>query len=91
MFIVLFVQGIYCTNLKEAKQNAAFNACIKLYKVGVLDEYLKPVDIENNDLLNDLNWFPNWNEEDIKNMKYKLKMETKGIRRIVHVGVSNCI
>lgn len=91
MFIVLFVQGICCVNKKEAKQNVAFNACIELYKVKALDEYLNPVDIKNNVFLNDLKWFPNWNEEDIKDKKYKLKMGTKGTRRIVHAGVSNCI
>jgi len=49
------------------------------------------VSIENNAIVNDLKWFPNWDEEDIKYSKYKLQLGTKKIKRILHAGVSNCI
>jgi len=88
MFIVLFVQGKFCANKKHAKKSAAFNACIKLYKMGVLDENLLPINFRNTALFNDLKWFPHWDGEDIEASKYKLKAGTNKMKRMVHIEVS---
>jgi len=88
MFIVLFAQGIFCTNKKDAKKSAAFNACIELYKVGALDDYLRPMSIENTAYLNILKWLPHWDEEDMKQSKYNSKAGTEKMKRIVHAKVS---
>jgi len=91
MFIVLYVQGVLCKNKKDAIQSAAFNACIELYKIGALDEDLKPMSIENNIKQNYLKWFPHWDEKNIKHGKYQLITGTHKTNRIVHSEVSYCI
>lgn len=84
---MFFFQGIFCANKKNAKKSAAFNACIELYKIGALDEYLLPINIKNTAIFNDLKWFPHWDEEDIEASKYKLKPGTNKMKRMVHIEV----
>ncbi|XP_022180231.1 endoribonuclease dcr-1 isoform X3 [Myzus persicae] len=79
------IDGIFCATKKNAKKSAAFNACIELYNVGALDEYLVPVSIRNSGIFNDLKWFPHWDEEDIEASKYKLKAGTNKMKRMVHI------
>ncbi|XP_027844608.1 endoribonuclease Dicer isoform X4 [Aphis gossypii] len=79
------IDGIFCASKKNAKKSAAFNACIELYKVGALDEYLLPISIKNNAVFNDLKWFPHWDEKDIEASNYKLKPGTNKMRRMVHI------
>lgn len=88
---MIFFQGIFCATKKNAKKSAAFNACIELYNVGALDEYLVPVSIRNSGIFNDLKWFPHWDEEDIEASKYKLKAGTNKMKRMVHIKVSYSI
>ncbi|XP_060881396.1 endoribonuclease Dicer-like isoform X5 [Metopolophium dirhodum] len=79
------IDGIFCANKKNAKKSAAFNACIELYKIGALDEYLLPINIKNTAVFNDLKWFPHWDEEDIEASVYKLKPGTNKMKRMVHI------
>jgi len=62
-----------------------------LYKLKALDEYLLPINIKNNAVFNDLQWFPHWDEKDIEASNYKLKPGTNKMRRMVHIEVCYCI
>ncbi|XP_016665099.1 endoribonuclease Dicer isoform X3 [Acyrthosiphon pisum] len=79
------IDGLFCTNKKNAKKSAAFNACIALYKIGALDENLMPINIKNTAIFNDLKWFPHWDEGDVEATKYKLKAGTNKMKRMVHI------
>ncbi|CAH2084703.1 unnamed protein product [Euphydryas editha] len=60
------VQGMPLANLKSAKRSAALNACIKLHKIGELDEYtLLPRQYGKTDFeIEEVKaCFPNWREE----------------------------
>lgn len=93
MFIILFVQGISCAIKRDAKKSAAFNACIKLYKIGILDEHLMPKSVENIVQNYLKKWFPHWRHREIEHSKCQLNLEAPELkkRRRVHFKVSDCI
>lgn len=87
--ITFILKGIFCKTKKNAKKSAAINACIKLYEIGALDEYLFPTNIKHKTVFSNLKWFPHWIEKDNEADKLRLEPGTSQMNRIIEIEV-NC-
>lgn len=88
ILLLLFFKGLFCKTEKNAKKSAAFNACIKLYEIGALDEKLYPINTKHKTIFNNLKWFPHWIEEDNEADKFKLEPGTSQMKRMVEIEVN---
>lgn len=66
---IIYLQGIFAKSKLEAKQVAAYNACVALYKAKELDENMLPIKRSEDPLTEFL--FTHWPEEQEKAVGFK--------------------